>query len=289
MLWRALWRAHGRVFVVSGFIKLFHDGIMFVQPYILEQLLNRLTGPADRMVVLGLCFALLGAAMVEATTINIYFNMLFRWAAWRWRGAGCVTCVCVCVCACAFVCVCVCVCGVCARVCAHVCVCVCVCVCVWGERRVVRVFVCVRLCVCAYMCVRVCVSVRACVSDRHTHTHTHNLLTARRTSLHVKTELLEMLYRKSLRVSSAVKSAMGVGTVRGGRGWGLLSPSSAAGHGGALLPKSRGTSGPWRGGQRSYTTALPLSRQPAVLPVTPPPLHPYSFPPVLRAPNPHPC
>lgn len=32
-------------------------------------------------------------------------------------------------------------------------------------------------------------------------------------SLHMKTQLLELLYRKSLRVSSAVKSAMGVGPI----------------------------------------------------------------------------
>lgn len=32
-------------------------------------------------------------------------------------------------------------------------------------------------------------------------------------SLHTKTQLLEMIYRKSLRVSSAVKAALGVGPV----------------------------------------------------------------------------
>jgi len=34
-----------------------------------------------------------------------------------------------------------------------------------------------------------------------------------RTSLHVKTQLLEKLYQKSLRVSGAVKAAMGVGPI----------------------------------------------------------------------------
>ncbi|KAI8472507.1 MAG: hypothetical protein J3K34DRAFT_208343 [Monoraphidium minutum] len=112
VLWRALWKSHGRVFVVSGALKVFHDGVMFLQPFILEQLLNTLAGDGDRYTALAWSFALLGAAVVEATTVNIYFNMLFR------------------------------------------------------------------------------------------------------ISLHVKTELLELLYRKSLRVSSAVKGAMGVGTVR---------------------------------------------------------------------------
>jgi ATP-binding cassette subfamily C (CFTR/MRP) protein 1 len=32
-------------------------------------------------------------------------------------------------------------------------------------------------------------------------------------SLHTKTQLLEMIYRKSLRVSSAVKAALGVGPI----------------------------------------------------------------------------
>lgn len=77
-MWRALYRVHGRVFAITGFIKLLHDLIMFSQPYILEQLLHHLTGARDKYVALGLAFALLGAALLEALTINVYFNMLFR-------------------------------------------------------------------------------------------------------------------------------------------------------------------------------------------------------------------
>lgn len=52
---------------------------MFSQPYILEQLLNHLAGASDKYIALGLAFALLGAAIFEALTVNVYFNMLFRW------------------------------------------------------------------------------------------------------------------------------------------------------------------------------------------------------------------
>ncbi|GBF89551.1 canalicular multispecific organic anion transporter [Raphidocelis subcapitata] len=116
-LWRALWRVHGRAFVITGLIKLLHDAIMFSQPFILEQLLKALGGGAGGAgaggwrVTLGLSFALLAAALLEALTINVYFNALFRM------------------------------------------------------------------------------------------------------SLHVKTELLELLYSKSLRLASSVKAAMGVGPI----------------------------------------------------------------------------
>ena len=122
VLWRALLRVHGRTLVVTGLIKLVHDAIMFSQPYILEQLLRHLSSTAasggaaawgrpERLTSLGLAFAMLGAAVLEPLTINVYFNALFK------------------------------------------------------------------------------------------------------CSLHVKTQLLEMLYRKSLRVSGAVKARMGTGAI----------------------------------------------------------------------------
>eukprot|EP00775_Hariotina_reticulata_P001784 gene1784-2118_t len=111
VMWRALCRVHGRVFLLTAVMKVLHDLVMFAQPYILEQLLHHLSGASDRWFALGLALLMLVAALVEALTINVYFNYLFR------------------------------------------------------------------------------------------------------ISLHTKTELLEMLYRKSLRVSGAVKSAMGVGPI----------------------------------------------------------------------------
>lgn len=66
------------MFAITGGIKLVHDCIMFSQPYILEQLLHHLTTNRDRWLALGLALALLVAALLEALTINVYFNMLFR-------------------------------------------------------------------------------------------------------------------------------------------------------------------------------------------------------------------
>jgi hypothetical protein len=87
-LWSALWRAHGPTMLWTGLLKVVHDAVMFSQPFILEQLLRVLTGKgsadasqyplSERMTALGLAFALLGAAMVEALMINVYFNALFR-------------------------------------------------------------------------------------------------------------------------------------------------------------------------------------------------------------------
>jgi hypothetical protein len=72
---------------------------MFTQPYILEELLNHLTGPEDKGAALGLAFALVGCAILEALFINVYFNMLFRCA--RVRAHVCV-CLRVCVCMCVY-------------------------------------------------------------------------------------------------------------------------------------------------------------------------------------------
>jgi len=38
-VWKAMWRQHGRVFMLAGFIKLVHDCVMFLGPFVLEQLL----------------------------------------------------------------------------------------------------------------------------------------------------------------------------------------------------------------------------------------------------------
>jgi hypothetical protein len=37
VMWQALCRAHGRVFLLTAVIKIVHDLVMFAQPYILEQ------------------------------------------------------------------------------------------------------------------------------------------------------------------------------------------------------------------------------------------------------------
>lgn len=86
VMWRALWRVHGRAFILTGALKVVHDAVMFAQPFVLEQLLRQLGGGADapergrhsRLVALGLAFALLGAALGEALLVNVYFMRLFR-------------------------------------------------------------------------------------------------------------------------------------------------------------------------------------------------------------------
>jgi hypothetical protein len=40
VIWRAMWRAHGRSFLVSGLVKLAHDVVMFAGPVLLELLLK---------------------------------------------------------------------------------------------------------------------------------------------------------------------------------------------------------------------------------------------------------
>lgn len=42
VVWKAMWRRHGKVFLIAGFIKLVHDCVMFLGPYVLEQLLKYL-------------------------------------------------------------------------------------------------------------------------------------------------------------------------------------------------------------------------------------------------------
>lgn len=56
VLWRALWRVHVRRFGLTAAIKVVHDLLMFLQPYILELLLHHLsTGTRDRYACLCVC------------------------------------------------------------------------------------------------------------------------------------------------------------------------------------------------------------------------------------------
>lgn len=38
-VWKAMWRQHWKVFVSAGLLKLVHDCVMFLGPFVLEQLL----------------------------------------------------------------------------------------------------------------------------------------------------------------------------------------------------------------------------------------------------------
>ncbi len=42
VVWKAMWRRHGRVFAIAGLIKLVHDCVMFLGPFVLEQLVKYL-------------------------------------------------------------------------------------------------------------------------------------------------------------------------------------------------------------------------------------------------------
>lgn len=49
VLWRALWRVHARRLLLTAAVKVVHDLLMFLQPYILELLLHHLSsGARDR-------------------------------------------------------------------------------------------------------------------------------------------------------------------------------------------------------------------------------------------------
>ena len=104
MLARSLWRTHARTFLWTGALKVVHDAVMFSQPYILEQLLKVLGGRGapfgsrqQRLDALGLAFAILGAALLEALLVTIYVNALVRCSAAERRAAPRVG-VCLCVC-----------------------------------------------------------------------------------------------------------------------------------------------------------------------------------------------
>lgn len=75
---RAMWRAHGKIFVLAGMIKLFHDITMFLGPFILEVLLKHIQNKGSRWVGIGLAGALTAANVIETLTVNAYFHLLFR-------------------------------------------------------------------------------------------------------------------------------------------------------------------------------------------------------------------
>lgn len=69
----------GRPFVWAGVLKVAHDIVMFLSPYILERLLHALSMPVvDRGVTAGLAFAMLAAAVAETMSVNVYFHVLYR-------------------------------------------------------------------------------------------------------------------------------------------------------------------------------------------------------------------
>jgi ABC-type multidrug transport system fused ATPase/permease subunit len=74
----AMWRAHAKIFVLAGMIKLFHDITMFLGPFILEVLLKHIQNKGSRWVGIGLASALTAANVIETLTVNAYFHMLFR-------------------------------------------------------------------------------------------------------------------------------------------------------------------------------------------------------------------
>jgi len=77
-VWRAIWRTHGKLFVWAGVLKLVHDLIMFLPSYILERLLHHMGMGGSRVISLALALAILGSALMENITINIYFHILYR-------------------------------------------------------------------------------------------------------------------------------------------------------------------------------------------------------------------
>lgn len=85
--------AHGRAFAVAGAIKLLHDVVMFLPPYLLERLLkhkadansgsenpdsNSSSSSSPRRNALLLALALAAAGAAEPLIINQYFHRLFR-------------------------------------------------------------------------------------------------------------------------------------------------------------------------------------------------------------------
>ncbi|PSC76242.1 multidrug resistance-associated 1 isoform X1 [Micractinium conductrix] len=78
VIWRAMWRTHGRAFIYAGVVKLLHDCVMFLGPFILELLLKHLQTDGSAWVGLGLASALAAFSVVETLTVNVYFHRLFR-------------------------------------------------------------------------------------------------------------------------------------------------------------------------------------------------------------------
>ncbi|MEW5309623.1 MAG: hypothetical protein WDW38_001500 [Sanguina aurantia] len=78
VVWKAIFRTHGRLFAIAGAIKLVHDCIMFMSPFLLGRLLKHMGAGGSREVSLGLSFAILGVAVLENATVNVYFHILYR-------------------------------------------------------------------------------------------------------------------------------------------------------------------------------------------------------------------
>ncbi|GLC35697.1 hypothetical protein PLESTB_000485000 [Pleodorina starrii] len=78
VVWKAMLRVHGRTFLGTAGIKLIHDIIMFMSPYLLELLLHHMGAGGSRGGSFGLAVAILGVAVLENFTVNWYFHKLFR-------------------------------------------------------------------------------------------------------------------------------------------------------------------------------------------------------------------
>ncbi|PRW33949.1 ABC transporter isoform A [Chlorella sorokiniana] len=78
VVWLSMWRTHGRTFIAAGAVKLVHDVVMFLGPFLLEQLLRHLQARGPALAGLGLATALAAASVLETLTINYYFHMIFR-------------------------------------------------------------------------------------------------------------------------------------------------------------------------------------------------------------------
>ncbi|KAJ9526631.1 hypothetical protein QJQ45_017605 [Haematococcus lacustris] len=78
VIWRALWRTHGKLFIWTGVVKLVHDCVMFTPPYILSTLLHHIALGGSRKGSFYLSLAMLLTAVVENLLINYYFHILYR-------------------------------------------------------------------------------------------------------------------------------------------------------------------------------------------------------------------
>eukprot|EP00884_Botryococcus_braunii_P017606 jgi/Botrbrau1/4529/Bobra.60_2s0019.2 len=78
VVWRAICREHGRSFMFAGAIKLFHDVVMVIGPFLLEFLLKGLEQGKSRWVLLGLATGLALSNVLECLSINWYFHILYR-------------------------------------------------------------------------------------------------------------------------------------------------------------------------------------------------------------------
>ncbi|GIL43241.1 hypothetical protein Vafri_1038 [Volvox africanus] len=78
VVWKAMMKVHARNFLLTAIIKLIHDAIMFMSPYLLELLLHHMGAGGSRGGSFGLAVAILVVAVLENFTVNWYFHILFR-------------------------------------------------------------------------------------------------------------------------------------------------------------------------------------------------------------------